>query len=118
MVCLSELFFFEQKTAYEIMPSLVGSEMCIRDRTPPAYASCSARLSSFVFLPSQRPISRGDRTSLVRAHRRPRHHRREFLQEAALWPPPPYPGHRQAPLRLLLSLIHISEPTRLGMISY
>ena len=23
----------EQKTAYEIMPSLVGSEMCIRDRT-------------------------------------------------------------------------------------
>eukprot|EP00825_Cyclidium_porcatum_P025330 TRINITY_DN27572_c0_g1_i1.p1 TRINITY_DN27572_c0_g1~~TRINITY_DN27572_c0_g1_i1.p1 ORF type:complete len:118 (+),score=10.52 TRINITY_DN27572_c0_g1_i1:22-375(+) len=28
-------FFFKQKTAYEIMPSLVGSEMCIRDR-----ASC------------------------------------------------------------------------------
>ena len=26
-------FFFKQKTAYEIMPSLVGSEMCIRDRT-------------------------------------------------------------------------------------
>src|SRR5428012_7363 len=33
-------FFFKQKTAYEIMPSLVGSEMCIRDRIlikiPPA----------------------------------------------------------------------------------
>src|SRR5659263_487118 len=31
-------FFFKQKTAYEIMPSLVGSEMCIRDRVshPPA----------------------------------------------------------------------------------
>ena len=27
----SVLFFFKQKTAYEIMPSLVGSEMCIRD---------------------------------------------------------------------------------------
>ena len=27
------LFFFKQKTAYEIMPSLVGSEMCIRDST-------------------------------------------------------------------------------------
>src|SRR5665648_497798 len=27
-------FFFKQKTAYEIMPSLVGSEMCIRDRDP------------------------------------------------------------------------------------
>ena len=26
-------FFFKQKTAYEIMPSLVGSEMCIRDST-------------------------------------------------------------------------------------
>src|SRR5665648_1233256 len=25
-------FFFKQKTAYEIMPSLVGSEMCIRDK--------------------------------------------------------------------------------------
>ena len=25
-------FFFKKKTAYEIMPSLVGSEMCIRDR--------------------------------------------------------------------------------------
>ena len=24
-------FFFKQMTAYEIMPSLVGSEMCIRD---------------------------------------------------------------------------------------
>src|SRR5450756_597970 len=28
-MCL--FFFFKQKTAYEIMPSLVGSEMCIRD---------------------------------------------------------------------------------------
>ena len=27
-----DFFFFKQKTAYEIMPSLVGSEMCIRDR--------------------------------------------------------------------------------------
>ena len=25
-------FFFKQKTAYEFVPSLVGSEMCIRDR--------------------------------------------------------------------------------------
>ena len=28
-----------QKTAYEIMPSLVGSEMCIRDRAYRAYRS-------------------------------------------------------------------------------
>ena len=26
------LFFFKQKTAYEVLRSLVGSEMCIRDR--------------------------------------------------------------------------------------
>src|SRR5450756_2204432 len=30
--CFVWFFFFKQKTAYEIMPSLVGSEMCIRDR--------------------------------------------------------------------------------------
>ncbi len=27
------VFFFKQKTAYEIASCLVGSEMCIRDRT-------------------------------------------------------------------------------------
>ena len=26
------VFFFKQKTAYEVLRSLVGSEMCIRDR--------------------------------------------------------------------------------------
>src|SRR5450756_2850372 len=31
-------FFFKQKTAYEIMPSLVGSEMCIRDRRAAVHA--------------------------------------------------------------------------------
>ncbi len=30
---LGVFFFFKQKTAYEIRLSLVGSEMCIRDRT-------------------------------------------------------------------------------------
>ena len=37
MVCIDVLvavvfFFFKQKTAYEMLRSLVGSEMCIRDR--------------------------------------------------------------------------------------
>ena len=27
------VFFFKQKTAYEMLRSLVGSEMCIRDRS-------------------------------------------------------------------------------------
>ena len=31
LLCL--LCFFKQKTAYEILSGLVGSEMCIRDRT-------------------------------------------------------------------------------------
>ena len=32
-------FFFKQKTAYEIEYGLVGSEMCIRDRSTPAPAT-------------------------------------------------------------------------------
>ena len=32
MVVLCVVFFFKQKTAYEVLRSLVGSEMCIRDR--------------------------------------------------------------------------------------
>ncbi len=32
-VYLNVVFFFKQKTAYEMSASLVGSEMCIRDRT-------------------------------------------------------------------------------------
>ncbi len=31
--CILFFFFFKQKTAYEMLRSLVGSEMCIRDRT-------------------------------------------------------------------------------------
>ena len=30
--CVVVFFFFKQKTAYEMLRSLVGSEMCIRDR--------------------------------------------------------------------------------------
>src|SRR5665648_1252322 len=37
-------FFFKQKTAYEIMPSLVGSEMCIRDRFSAARPLCGCVL--------------------------------------------------------------------------
>ena len=31
---IAVVFFFKQKTAYEMLRSLVGSEMCIRDRYP------------------------------------------------------------------------------------
>eukprot|EP00658_Telonema_sp_P-2_P035354 TRINITY_DN2572_c0_g1_i1.p3 TRINITY_DN2572_c0_g1~~TRINITY_DN2572_c0_g1_i1.p3 ORF type:complete len:110 (+),score=34.46 TRINITY_DN2572_c0_g1_i1:61-390(+) len=33
MLYLFFFFFFKQKTAYEMLRSLVGSEMCIRDRS-------------------------------------------------------------------------------------
>src|SRR5450756_1658942 len=36
LCCVLVFFFFKQKTAYEIMPSLVGSEMCIRDSSSSA----------------------------------------------------------------------------------
>ena len=32
LLCTAGYFFFKQKTAYEILSGLVGSEMCIRDR--------------------------------------------------------------------------------------
>ncbi len=31
------VFFFQQKTAYEVLRSLVGSEMCIRGGPPPPW---------------------------------------------------------------------------------
>mgnify|MGYP002806406184 CR=1 FL=1 len=31
IVVLNEFFFFKQKTAYEVLSGLVGSEMCIND---------------------------------------------------------------------------------------
>ena len=48
----SVFVFFKQKTAYEMLRSLVGSEMCIRDRsltrrsglTPVAFKVSSARV--------------------------------------------------------------------------
>ena len=37
--CSVVVFFFKQKTAYEMLRGLVGSEMCIRDRQRRALAS-------------------------------------------------------------------------------
>ena len=38
-ICYVYIFFFKQKTAYEMLRSLVGSEMCIRDRYKESYRS-------------------------------------------------------------------------------
>src|SRR5665809_51505 len=43
LCCL--FFFFKQKTAYEIRLSLVGSEMCIRDRMCTELADCKRSLT-------------------------------------------------------------------------
>jgi len=61
----------------------------------PVFSGCP----SFVYRQASRTISRGDRTSLVRAHRIPRHHQREFLRGTARGHLPPYLGHRRLPLR-------------------
>ncbi len=42
LLLLFFFFFFKQKTAYDIMPSLVGSGMCIRDRHVTAARSLCA----------------------------------------------------------------------------
>ena len=45
-----DVFFFKQKTAYEMLRSLVGSEMCIRDR----YIGISLREFKKALLKKQR----------------------------------------------------------------
>ena len=40
----NQFFFFKQKTAYEVLRSLVGSEMCIRDSPTAAKAPSTARV--------------------------------------------------------------------------
>ena len=48
-------FFFKQKTAYEMLRSLVGSEMCIRDRLRPTMLSSSQSPSRFLLPRSRTP---------------------------------------------------------------
>ena len=74
------------------MPSLVGSEMCIRDRFWLEGASGEQL-----------------RGKLLELHRILK--RIEYRKDAA-------DGEIYRKLEAYLSLIHISEPTRLGMISY
>src|SRR5450756_2873797 len=102
------------------MPSLVGSEMCIRDRPFPAAARDE----------HQQPVAGQERHEaakhvvhvveaavvgmMVELHVGDDGHLGTQEQEAAV----ALVGLRHQPLALPLSLIHISEPTRLGMISY
>src|SRR5665254_18086 len=53
MVFRERVFFFKQKTAYEMLRSLVGSEMCIRDRI---LLCPSIRLMVSIGTPSSRVI--------------------------------------------------------------
>eukprot|EP01016_Furgasonia_blochmanni_P046372 TRINITY_DN6671_c0_g1_i1.p1 TRINITY_DN6671_c0_g1~~TRINITY_DN6671_c0_g1_i1.p1 ORF type:complete len:457 (+),score=181.64 TRINITY_DN6671_c0_g1_i1:89-1372(+) len=58
-------FFFKQKTAYEIMPSLVGSEMCIRDSINAEYMGIhvQTRTSKGVTYIKTKQISQNSRMS-------------------------------------------------------
>eukprot|EP00658_Telonema_sp_P-2_P021003 TRINITY_DN18334_c0_g1_i1.p3 TRINITY_DN18334_c0_g1~~TRINITY_DN18334_c0_g1_i1.p3 ORF type:complete len:101 (+),score=30.48 TRINITY_DN18334_c0_g1_i1:99-401(+) len=40
-------FFFKQKTAYEMLRSLVGSEMCIRDSCQGSFTSAGNRVGRY-----------------------------------------------------------------------
>eukprot|EP00658_Telonema_sp_P-2_P015487 TRINITY_DN15963_c0_g2_i4.p2 TRINITY_DN15963_c0_g2~~TRINITY_DN15963_c0_g2_i4.p2 ORF type:complete len:105 (+),score=31.12 TRINITY_DN15963_c0_g2_i4:65-379(+) len=53
IVC--SFFFFKQKTAYEMLRSLVGSEMCIRDS--PITASSLCRTDLCCILPTSSALS-------------------------------------------------------------
>ena len=44
------VFFFKQKTAYEIGVRLVGSEMCIRDRAAVLAEGDAAQRKDIIFL--------------------------------------------------------------------
>eukprot|EP00658_Telonema_sp_P-2_P050303 TRINITY_DN38340_c0_g1_i1.p1 TRINITY_DN38340_c0_g1~~TRINITY_DN38340_c0_g1_i1.p1 ORF type:complete len:159 (-),score=38.31 TRINITY_DN38340_c0_g1_i1:46-522(-) len=55
LLLLIIFFFFKQKTAYEMLRSLVGSEMCIRDRSQPP-ATTAMGPSSRIPIPFTPPI--------------------------------------------------------------
>eukprot|EP00658_Telonema_sp_P-2_P045766 TRINITY_DN33782_c0_g1_i1.p1 TRINITY_DN33782_c0_g1~~TRINITY_DN33782_c0_g1_i1.p1 ORF type:complete len:113 (-),score=19.44 TRINITY_DN33782_c0_g1_i1:63-401(-) len=44
----ASIFFFKQKTAYEMLRSLVGSEMCIRDRCDCHIVATDSRVEAAV----------------------------------------------------------------------
>ena len=129
--------FFKQKTAYEIMPSLVGSEMCIRDRPGGDLAArqpwrnllahCLAFVPDWQDYPQAAPLRQRNWPLLAQAIDRginaPRASSCGRLFDAVACAldcaPESLSYEGEAACRLeALSLIHISEPTRLGMISY
>ena len=65
-----EFFFFKQKTAYEIMPSLVGSEMCIRDRKTEYSAATTARFAVLPWILGPRAKIAARATPFFAGHRR------------------------------------------------
>src|SRR5450756_3187992 len=97
-------FFFKQKTAYEIMPSLVGSEMCIRDSLSPTL--------------TLRFWATETRTSLLTPGISSESSRVKTLTSTTFPRSPCGRRSEESFTSRALSLIHISEPTRLGMISY
>eukprot|EP00658_Telonema_sp_P-2_P033365 TRINITY_DN24504_c0_g1_i16.p1 TRINITY_DN24504_c0_g1~~TRINITY_DN24504_c0_g1_i16.p1 ORF type:complete len:121 (+),score=47.98 TRINITY_DN24504_c0_g1_i16:85-447(+) len=52
--CYFFFFFFKQKTAYEMLRSLVGSEMCIRDRS----TGVNQRIMQAAFARASIPVAR------------------------------------------------------------
>src|SRR5674536_51369 len=59
-------FFFKQKTAYEMLRSLVGSEMCIRDRGRAGRDRRGLRLAALHRLGSTEDLDQGICRALLR----------------------------------------------------
>src|SRR5450756_2860658 len=79
-------FFFKQKTAYEIMPSLVGSEMCIRDRLPVPPLSDSAGNPVDLAQPGPVPAPRTYPRRLTTHRGNPQRHRSRTAHAAGQTP--------------------------------
>src|SRR5674536_384385 len=76
-------FFFKQKTAYEMLRSLVGSEMCIRDRTRPSRSSLALTAARIILDPGYgAAVWTRDTGRSLRP--RPRQHRRWVLRATPL----------------------------------
>ena len=107
------------------MPSLVGSEMCIRDRAGPAASPVDARHHQPEHRRQPRKRTRYGEPGWWHSRFRPGaapspsvgHHPGSALRRKTAGVPAGAPAQGSATVRGL-SLIHISEPTRLGMISY
>ena len=105
------------------MPSLVGSEMCIRDSVLVFYL-CDVQIENMRVRFEKEKLEQLNvyqNRQLKLMHQMDeelRIQRHDFQQHISMLAFMNSQGEKEKLTAYLLSLIHISEPTRLGMISY